>query len=1023
MSYRIENNFVTGKPELVISGFENGIADSPFLGIADMRNANITSSPKQASVQFSTESMDVPPVGYTDASFSSDATTNVFTVASTSGFYEGMGLTIVTVSGTGSGTAGLTYYVGDITSTTFKLYVDVGLFTLLDVVTSRTGTFTVYTFGTPADSTSSDSNSVYSTGEAVKHTFVMTTDGLVWYISSVGSLQNTLQFTGNVLHSTVVTPVKGIVVFKDYLFAFMQQGIDYLPISNMQDPTKNPSDGWEYTWQTAESSVAGHRAISATDDVLYFCNGPAVGSVIEVAGEIFDPTDSTTYTYASTALALPTWERATCLAQLGTSLLVGGTSNYIYPWDRISTSFSYPIVCAENLITCMVTMNSSTYVFAGNRGRIYITNGSNIQEFKKIPDYLSGTTNPYFQWGWAMYWKDQLYFTVSCTSNSGSVINNFAGLWAIDIESTKALRMTNSLSYGTYAGSIPTIAPMGAQFPTGDGIFAFWYNGAGGVDYTTSNPDPNQPTIIDTDIIPIGTFLNKKNYTSLEFKLAKPLVAGETMSLSWRPNLTDDFTLLDETTTDGLLSDVYTPNFSNLQWLQLRAQYTGVPETQGLPYDEFSAGLLTSLARYYPLDGDAVDVVGGLDGTDTSISYSTSNGVILEGAGFNGTTSEIVEGTSTTISTNASITGWIKTTQNAEKPIYGFKNDSALDNDIVAYWKLDETSGNASDSVGSRTLTNNGTTTYGPGIINNGAIFNGTTQYLSRASETIGISNIWTVSCWAKFNSLGTGIYILAWDTAPGTFNQISLLKNAADQFRVVINSGVANYKDYHGNTVFTTGVFYHLAVSWDGTNLILYVNGVAETLTKDDDSAVTMTDPPRILNVGGQGGVPFFDGTIDEFGYWSKELTSAEILSLYNSGSAITYPYSSNVGFRFSLNALDSNMGIKGQLTDSDGIEALVENNTILNDGEWHFIALVKTASAVSLYVDTVLVDTSTATFTGNFGGTTMFMGNSGTDYYEGALDECGYWTKALTTAEVLELYNTTNPSYVPLLEIRLRE
>jgi len=151
--------------------------------------------------------------------------------------------------------------------------------------------------------------------------------------------------------------------------------------------------------------------------------------------------------------------------------------------------------------------------------------------------------------------------------------------------------------------------------------------------------------------------------------------------------------------------------------------------------------------------------------------------------------------------------------------------------------------------------------------------------------------------------------------------------------------------------------------------------------------------------------------------------LTSSEILSLYNSGSAITYPYSSNVGFRFSLNALDSNMGIKGQLTDSDGIEALVENNTILNDGEWHFIALVKTASAVSLYVDTVLVDTSTATFTGNFGGTTMFMGNSGTDYYEGALDECGYWTKALTTAEVLELYNTTNPSYVPLLEIRLRE
>lgn len=1031
MSYRIENNFVTGKPELVISGFENGIADSPFLGIADMRNANITSSPKQASVQFSTESMDVPPVGYEDVSFSSDVTTNVFTVASTSGFYQGMGLTLVTVSGTGSGTAGLTYYVGDITSTTFKLYVDVGLFTLLDVTTSRTGTFTVYTFGTPADSTSSDSNSVYSTGEAVKHTFVMTTDGLVWYISSVGSLQNTLQFTGNVLHSTVVTPVKGIVVFKDYLFAFMQQGIDYLPISNIEDPTKNPSDGWEYTWQTAESSAAGHRAISATDDVLYFCNGPAVGSVIEVAGEIFDPTDSTTYTYASTALALPTGERATCLAQLGTSLLVGGTSNYIYPWDRISTSFSYPIVCAENLITCMVTMNSSTYVFAGNRGRIYITNGSNIQEFKKIPDYLSGTTNPYFQWGWAMYWKDQLYFTVSCTSNSGSVINNFAGLWAIDIESTKALRMTNSLSYGTYAGSIPTIAPMGAQFPTGDGIFAFWYNGAGGVDYTTSNPDASQPTIIDTDIMPIGTFLNQKNYTSLEFKLAKPLVAGETMSLSWRPNLTDDFTLIDETTTAGLLSDVYTPNFSNLQWLQLRALYTGVPETQGLPYDEFSAGLLTNLARYYKLDGDAVDVVGGLDGTATDISYSLDNGIILEGAGFNGTSSKIVENTSTNLGADASITGWIKNSQvpsGTTPTIFGFRSDTA---GIPATYQSTTSTGWITNTV--FTATKPTSLAVGDIMIGHAYLASGfvgltpPTGFTSAGFSTIQSgagANFYYYKIATSADVLASGFTLTTSSSTSGVFNITRITDG---------DTNPVNWKfGPNGGNTFTDNTAtpsIAAGITPDADSLIMQFWCANTSITSIGSYAIATDNPSWTEAYDVTDG----SSTATSMAYASRSqnTTTGDMSAAGGSGSTdwagtmISIPPSpathGNVRFVFYLG--DGTGTINGVLGDSNNITADTNTSSAVNDDVWHFVALVKNGSTLQMYLDGDLISTDTASFTGNFNGTTMVMGNSTTEYYEGALDECGYWTKALTASEVLELYNTTNPSYVPLLEIRLRE
>ena len=40
--------------DIVISGFENGIGDSPYSGLTDMRNINTVSIPGEADVNFST---------------------------------------------------------------------------------------------------------------------------------------------------------------------------------------------------------------------------------------------------------------------------------------------------------------------------------------------------------------------------------------------------------------------------------------------------------------------------------------------------------------------------------------------------------------------------------------------------------------------------------------------------------------------------------------------------------------------------------------------------------------------------------------------------------------------------------------------------------------------------------------------------------------------------------------------------------------------------------------------------------
>ncbi len=294
-----------------------------------------------------------------------------------------------------------------------------------------------------------------------------------------------------------------------------------------------------------------------------------VGSIIHNAGTTFDPSDAASYTYNGSSLLLPSFDRATCLAQLGVTLLVGGILTFIYPWNRISTSFNYPLVVAEAYTRCIVSTNSNAYIFAGQRGRIYITNGSNVDLFKKFPESLSGTVDPYYNWGWAIYWKNQLFFTLSCITNAGVTVSNFAGVWAIDLAS-EALRLTNSLSYGTYAGTVPSLVNMGGINPTGDSIFALWNNSGGGIDYTTSSPYTGDQCVIDFDLIPIGTFLNPNTFGNLEFKLGRPLVSGESVSLYQRQDLADTFDLVFTTSEVGAISGLDSINWENVQWVQIR---------------------------------------------------------------------------------------------------------------------------------------------------------------------------------------------------------------------------------------------------------------------------------------------------------------------------------------------------------------------------------------------------------------------------------------------------------------------
>lgn len=89
-------------------------------------------------------------------------------------------------------------------------------------------------------------------------------------------------------------------------------------------------------------------------------------------------------------------------------------------------------------------------------------------------------------------------------------------------------------------------------------------------------------------------------------------------------------------------------------------------------------------------------------------------------------------------------------------------------------------------------------------------------------------------------------------------------------------------------STVMTAGVWNHAVFTFDGSSnmsgLTGYLNGSAEPAVPAGSLASwNHTDP---LVIGSRGGTFYFSGNINQVSVWDKELSSAEVTELYNSGT-----------------------------------------------------------------------------------------------------------------------------------------
>lgn len=329
---------------------------------------------------------------------------------------------------------------------------------------------------------------------------------------------------------------------------------------------------------------------------------PATGSEAAVGQ------NDTLVTWTSQRVNLPTFETATCMVEVGNIIIIGGITNTLYPWNQVDATPSDLISLPEAGVKTMINVNNMAYVFAGNKGNIYITNSSVASLMYKVSDYCAGvpgTPNsyiePYFTWGDAEYIRGRVYFSI--LDQTATKAGNCGGVWSFvptqnfsyGQDTGIALRLENQNSYGSYNGLATIILANQDQKAIGPQYWAGWQNSYTvatstlfGIDFTDTIPVTSY--VFETDLIPIGTYKAQFTFQEFEFKFSTPLAAGDSIALYWRKNATDAWVALTgQEAESSVISGEYNTNFENAQWLQLRAVVT----TNGTSTSSF--GRLTEL--------------------------------------------------------------------------------------------------------------------------------------------------------------------------------------------------------------------------------------------------------------------------------------------------------------------------------------------------------------------------------------------------------------------------------------------
>lgn len=172
-----------------------------------------------------------------------------------------------------------------------------------------------------------------------------------------------------------------------------------------------------------------------------------------------------------------------------------------------------------------------------------------------------------------------------------------------------------------------------------------------------------------------------------------------------------------------------------------------------------------------------------------------------------------------------------------------------------------------------------------------------TEDIVNTTNNTWGFANAWTVSFWWK----GPGTHT---DTTDQVF-QMRNSSNAQSAIGILIQGNVTNDPFQvqvvdSAAVIITTNLYESIATSswalwtltWDGSAMVFYKNGVALTPTSSTPGAgVAMADTARRIGIGcNLSGLLNTSGRYHSLAIWNTALSAAQVLEIYNNGNGTNY-------------------------------------------------------------------------------------------------------------------------------------
>ncbi|MEM4271468.1 MAG: LamG-like jellyroll fold domain-containing protein [Candidatus Pacearchaeota archaeon] len=215
-----------------------------------------------------------------------------------------------------------------------------------------------------------------------------------------------------------------------------------------------------------------------------------------------------------------------------------------------------------------------------------------------------------------------------------------------------------------------------------------------------------------------------------------------------------------------------------------------------------------------------------------------------------------------------------------------------IPNGLISWWQGE---GNANDIVDGNHGTLGGGATYTTGKVGQAFNLDGVDDYVSIPDSDLLRPSSGTIDLWFSPSiniDSSVGYYHSLIHKYTNDYNTIIIQSVANDgRIRFYLNGNVI----YSNNNLWTAGTWYHIAVTFGSGGMKMYINGELQSSTSSYTGGITTTAPLQIGRY--QGNNWYWKGSIDEVEIFNRELSQAEIQSIYAAGSAGKCPPESVCG------------------------------------------------------------------------------------------------------------------------------